>query len=131
MTARLCYVKDSFAWFTTALLSDQTGDDWDDAPYEDNAGEPYEWQSIDLVSQYRLTKLAYEVPNGQTPDTEFRNSPYSVDQINAGAVAWVRSDKWADHAWAILAGATPEEFTRIIQAAGGTVYTPVHALVPV
>lgn len=42
MSEKLCYVKGSFAYFTTQELSKQWGDDWNDAPYEHNAGEPYE-----------------------------------------------------------------------------------------
>jgi hypothetical protein len=37
----LCYVDGVFAYFTTQSLKKQTGDDWNDAPYEHNAGEPY------------------------------------------------------------------------------------------
>ena len=37
----LCYVKGPWAYFTTQPLKKQWGDDWDDAPYEHNAGEPY------------------------------------------------------------------------------------------
>ena len=120
MTARLCFVLDSFAWFTTLPLTEQWGDDWNDAPYQWNAGEPY--GEIGTT----LTKLAFEV-NGDTPD----DAPaYSVEQINAGAVPWLRSWPSSETEWSIPAEATPEEFTRIIQEAGGTVYAPVHALVP-
>ena len=41
VSAKLCYVDQSWAFFTTKSLSDQWGDDWDDAPYEHNAGYPY------------------------------------------------------------------------------------------
>lgn len=37
----LCYISKPWAYFTTQKLEDQWGDDWDDAPYEHNAGEPY------------------------------------------------------------------------------------------
>lgn len=36
----LCYVDGGKAYFTTQKLEDQWGDDWDDAPYEHNAGIP-------------------------------------------------------------------------------------------
>lgn len=39
--AVLCYVDGNKAWFTTKPLAEQWGDDWDDAPYEHNAGQPY------------------------------------------------------------------------------------------
>lgn len=37
----LCYVDGNRAYFTTQPLDQQWGDDWDDAPYEHNAGTPY------------------------------------------------------------------------------------------
>lgn len=37
-----CYVEGNRAWFTTQSLDKQWGDDWNDAPYEHNAGRPYE-----------------------------------------------------------------------------------------
>ena len=42
MTYKLCYIEKNFAYFTTQDLEKQWGDDWDDAPYEHNAGTPYE-----------------------------------------------------------------------------------------
>ena len=38
----LCYVDEPWAYFTTQDLDKQWGDDWNDAPYEHNAGTPYE-----------------------------------------------------------------------------------------
>lgn len=37
----LCYVDEPWAYFTTQKLEDQWGDDWEDSPYEHNAGKPY------------------------------------------------------------------------------------------
>ena len=39
---KLCYVRHNILYFTDSFEK-QWGDDWDDAPYEHNAGEPYEW----------------------------------------------------------------------------------------
>lgn len=39
---RLCYIDGPWAYFTTQPVAEQWGDDWDDAPYEHNAGDPYE-----------------------------------------------------------------------------------------
>ncbi len=41
MPERLCYVEGSWAYFTTQELKNQWGDDWNDTPYEHNAGDPY------------------------------------------------------------------------------------------
>lgn len=42
-TFKLCYVHHNILYFTDSFEK-QWGDDWDDAPYEHNAGEPYEWE---------------------------------------------------------------------------------------
>jgi hypothetical protein len=44
LDAVLCYIDGSWAYFTTQNLKDQWGDDWDDAPFDCNAGEPYRWR---------------------------------------------------------------------------------------
>lgn len=41
--ARLCFVKDGFAYFSHKNPKRIVGDDWDDAPWEHNADEPYEY----------------------------------------------------------------------------------------
>ena len=43
---KLCYVDRNKAWFTNNFEK-QWGDDWDDAPYEHNAGLPYDhWSEL-------------------------------------------------------------------------------------
>ena len=49
---RLCYVNGPFAYFTTKEVSEQWGDDWNDAPYEHNAGKPYEWSKRDKAPKW-------------------------------------------------------------------------------
>ena len=44
---KLCYIDGAWAYFTTQALADVIGDDWNDAPYECNAGAPYEWGAYD------------------------------------------------------------------------------------
>jgi hypothetical protein len=39
--AVLCYLEDGVAYFTTQDLATQWGDDWNDYPYQHNAGTPY------------------------------------------------------------------------------------------
>lgn len=83
-------------FFTEIPLSDQWGDDWDDAPYECNASEPYDdlWLNgervehtiyicdaiVNAFEQRHLIKL---------PSDYGYNSPFSVDDINNDAVAWM------------------------------------------
>ena len=52
------------------------------------------------------------------PCDGFLNSPYSVEDINKQAVAWLHTDKFN-----ILAGTTYEDFIKIIQRHDGEIYT--------
>ena len=78
---QLCYCC-GCAYFTSDM-SKQYGDDWDDAPYEHNAGNPYESN----------TKIATRIipKNWEEPDERLGllNTPYSVDDINAKKIPWL------------------------------------------
>lgn len=80
---KLCYVDSTnTAWFTTQPLTGpnkQWGDDWNDSPYEHNAGQPYYEKDHELV---RLGVEGFQTP----ANLGFR---CSVEQINAGVVAWL------------------------------------------
>ncbi len=96
-----------------------------DVPYEHNAGTPYIWASHRDVESYELMKVAYEGPF-VTPDAYHTNSPYSVEMINAGAVAWLRTEQWAKERVVIPAGTSLSEFIRKVYTAGGAVYKEVR-----
>lgn len=123
---RLCFVKGSWAYFTTRPIDQQNGDDWDDAPYEHNAGEPYGFSEHDAKQgkePWTITIVAWRGPLEQ-PCSNFCNSPWSVDQINAGVVAWLATSTWhTGPKVAIHAGVTIDEFRRLIRKGGGSVYT--------
>lgn len=117
LTAELCYIDGQLdegesvtGYFSFDPLSEVWGDDWDDAPYEHNAGIPYN-QSITLAfntSEYKTpADLAYS-----------GNSAYSVEAINSGAVAWLAdiSGRFP----AICAGITLHDFIWAIARAGGS-----------
>lgn len=122
---KLCYVDQPWAWFTTADVTKQWGDDWDDVPYEHNAGTPYEWREGMSAhpKPYLLKKVAFEsryvLPNHGTG-----NSDFSVDGINRGDIAWLR-DKYGDKP-PIHAGTDYCKFVEMIHASGGTVYEAVE-----
>ena len=116
----LCYVEGNWAYFTTQELSKQWGDDWDDAPYEHNAGTPYEYDGEEDAHPWEIVKVAWDGPF-ETPDYNHLNSPWSVEQINAGAVAWLVA-RYADPMVVIPAGVTLSEFTKRVLSAGGSVY---------
>ena len=88
-TPILCYVDGSRCYFTTQDLEKQWGDDWNDAPYEYNAGEPYEpirngesWKIIKVI----LYGGDLLVPEEQNDNNDRYNDRYSVEDINGGAV---------------------------------------------
>lgn len=121
--AVLCYVAGDFAFFTTQPLEKQWGDDWNDAPYECNAGEPY--RPHRASEDWQIIRLAF-IADLMRPCDEHWNSPWSVEQINAGAVAWLRPPSWNKAGEVIPAETTLADFiTRIIRS-GGAVYVPME-----
>lgn len=111
----LCYVSGDTAWFTDDLAT-VWGDDWNDAPYEHNAGPPYE----DLVAAH----LKFET-DLVTPDDGVLNSSWSVQDINRRRVPWLQRSRWDDaENVQIWAGMTIGEFIDAIESTGGTIYVP-------
>lgn len=129
MIGHLVYVSESWAYFTTRPdWQNQWGDDWNDAPYEHNAGEPYRWMPYMAergIEPYEIIKLAYDGPL-VTPDWSQLNSPWSVQQINAGAVPWLQPFTTSDVQVFIRAGVSVEEFQKLLAHAGGDVYRKVE-----
>ena len=138
---KLCYIdKDNTAYFTTQDLNTQWGDDWDDRPYEHNAGIPYsplkhyhtdgsstkvhdDWNE-DGTPKWELYKLKFESDILEKPSDYHWNSPYSVRDINAGVVAWLRGEL-SDHTMIVIhAGTSIDEFKSKVRQAGGTIYVP-------
>ncbi len=132
---RLCQVEGAIedpsriAFFTTRAVEEQWGDDWDDAPYEHNAGRPYHhwveaagphWEIAAL--RFRSTFLAPRDVSGGL------NSPYAVAGINVGEVPWLTPDPISSGRGArpIMAGAPMDWFARAILEAGGHVEAHVE-----
>lgn len=116
MDKYLCYIEDNFAYFTNNL-KDQWGDDWDDKPYEHNAGPPYE------NDEFKITKLAFQ-SELETPAERFGiNSPYSVQDINNKKTPWLSGKTYNTiKSIEIYAGTTVEEFIDVILNSGGEIY---------
>lgn len=95
--------------FTSKPLDIQDGDDWNDVPYEHNAGSPYS-RGGDKI---KVVEIDYEM---ETPDHGYLNSRYSVDMLNRGAHPWL-----SDHAAQtyIQAGCTYGQFVNIIEQLPG------------
>ena len=73
----LCYVEGSYAYFVEDHM-EVWGDDWDDAPYEHNCGEPYGRVYV-IMFDSRTNYSDGFLP--QWPDSNHCNSPYSVEGI--------------------------------------------------
>lgn len=115
--------KDHYAYFTELPLSDQWGDDWDDAPYEHNAGCPYD-DDIDDNTGKRVDHTILKIPFSVGLSNSFwvkfpndygaGNSPWSVEEINSHAVPWIFAMKYGKKihrtSVAIFAGIDPLQF---------------------
>ena len=121
----LCYIEpreNHVAWFTTAPLTEQWGDDWDDEVYEHNSENPYAWDESRGLPPYTLTRVVFLGWDAIAPHHGYQNSPWSVQQINAGAVPWLRSYAGTETPVVIPAGTTLSEFKWLVRLAGGTAY---------
>ena len=110
------------AYFTRLDLLEQWGDDWNDAPYDCNAGGPYENSEGDIIEvpfafvgseddegYFCTYPLEYKLPK----EYGGYNCPWSVEDINLGAVPWLFvKDMSKRHvpAVVIMAGISPVEF---------------------
>lgn len=134
---KLCYIEKSFAYFTTQDLDKQWGDDWDDAPYEHNAGQPYtprmryyadgrtekipEYWNEDGSPKWKIMKIAFDCPSSATPcESAGRNSQYSLQMINNKLIPWLTMYPYK----ALFAGATIDEFVEFIEEADGEIFFP-------
>lgn len=132
--AQLCYVELPFVWFTTDFEG-QWGDDWDDVPYECNAGRPYtpefigrDWELFRVAifaNPYRHQLLV--------PADGHYNSPWSVDDINQGHVPWLRLTnlEWDSPTIAIMmAGMTYKDFKDFAYHYGLLLWSPGSISLP-
>lgn len=127
---KLCYVDGNKAWFSNNFEK-QWGDDWDDKPYEYNAGYPYNswseliednpniWDRKWKHHPIELKELYFETDDwGEKRPCDMGR--FSVEEINKGAVSWIHTDKFN-----IYAGCKIEEFKKIIKENGGKIYEEV------
>ena len=76
----------------------------------------------DGTPKFEIVKVAWD-GDFETPDYGHCNSPWSVEQINASAVAWLRTSRYSNgKPVVILAGTTLERFCELIREGGGAVY---------
>lgn len=116
----LCYVRSPWAYFTFKPLSEQWGDDWNDAPYDCNASPPYQDKEEEII------KVAFDGEFDEPKDFAY-NCPFSVQMINNKLTPWLTNIQWYQYAKRpkpinIMAGTPLNEFIRMIQDGGGRVY---------
>lgn len=104
---KLCYFKDGSAYFYKGNIKEVWGDDWDDAPYEHNAGEPY----IRNEEDWTIVKVDEELVEQPYQYERKLNSSYSVEYINTGDVPWLIFNNKK-----IYAGTELEDFLKILGA---------------
>lgn len=99
----LCYVSGYIMYFTDDMTN-VWGDDWDDRPFEYNAGEPYK--------KYVKAKICYDNNDSCALPNRFGN--FSAEDINDGFVPWLQHEK----AGSLYAGATLEDTKVWLRKAG-------------
>ena len=134
----LCYgePEENILYFSERHAKDNWGDDWNDAPYEHNAGTPYNedydgpelgvengrgiYNPIDIKEiEFKIDENIYDI---KRPCSNTINSSYSVEDINNGAIAWLYIKPHNDKSpIAINADCTLTEFIRIIESLNGTI----------
>lgn len=120
---RLCYIDAMRrAWFTTKEVTEQWGDDWNDAPYEHNAGSPYGWSAYDEEKgreKWELTFVHFSSNLNTPEDLAGANSNFSVEMINNKLTPWLTNDDYSVKVWA---STTLPEFVKVVEEAKGIVY---------
>lgn len=122
---RLCYVEGNFAWFTSHF-EEEWGDDWGCSSYEHSASRPrgYHYTKLKESVPHEVFKVAFDGPFDQ-PSFSHTNSPYSVDDINAGVVPWL--NVWPiETGNFVRGGATLKEFVDFVKRNDGIVYFPMQ-----
>ena len=121
----LCYIDGNKAYFTSNWEK-QWGDDWNDRPYECNAGDPYdeiyEGEELGIENgraiypKIELKELYFEFPYWVKLPCD-GGGYFSVEDINRGDIAWLRGDDFN-----IPARTTYEDFIKIVKEHKGKIF---------
>ena len=106
-------------YFTTALMKDQWGDDWDDAPYDLNASDPYDTHRIDgerVEHIILVLQIWVKAEDWLMMPLDFSYNSFAVSDINSGAVAWLYkpAEGKSCNGISVHAGMTPQEVSWMI-----------------
>ncbi|MFW6130503.1 MAG: hypothetical protein ACOC56_04895 [Atribacterota bacterium] len=151
LDAKLCYLEThGVVYFTTMeYVGDQWGDDWNDVPYQYNAGLPYTpcWHNdydqrdkdragVSAGELCRDTCCIYDWDEEGNPlwkiyvlhfsgisyvTPEERSEKYSVEYINQGEIPWI---EFGDNK--LYAGTTIKEFIHKFRECGGSVFLEIE-----
>lgn len=136
---KLCYIDNGTAYFTTQSLDKQWGDDWDDAPYEHNAEDPYSPSRPDLEDRAKqfpndwnedgspkwvIFKIKFD-GDFEEPNAWHSNSRWSVKDINEKKTPWLVGAKYSRLKISIFAGATIKEFIKEVISNEGEIFLPI------
>lgn len=120
---KLCYIKNDSVYFTSREISKQWGDDWNDIPYEHNAGSPYMPSQTDIENNdiWNIYVLKIDSVLKQPCDGTI-NSQYSVEMINNKIVPWLQS---SNNMISIYAGTSLSDFIEMFKINNiGKIYLP-------
>lgn len=106
-----------YAYFTPLSLKEQWGDDWNDSPYEYNAGKPYD-HGDNFKEKIEILKIPFYINENKLylPRDRGYNSPFCVEDINDGAIPWIfiKDYKTKDSDY-IMGGTSVVDFIKIIE----------------
>ena len=130
--AVLCYIEEGendypWAFFTTKVLEEQEGNDWNMVPFDVYADIPEKWNKITHrgKDQWECFHVIFRGPL-EVPYDELM--AYSVKQINAGKLDWLETTARYEQNYngiTIPAGATLTNFIELVKSVGGVVYLPI------
>lgn len=116
---KLCYVQHNILYFTDNFEK-QWGDDWDDAPYQHNAEEPYEYADDwpEYMNEHRghIRYIGYVPISCDLQEAYWHHQDISVEAINKGTVPWL-TNGWNEKQ-GLYAGATIDETAEWLKRAG-------------
>lgn len=113
---QLCFARDNVLYFTDNFEI-QWGDDWDDAPADCNAGEPYEYDENDIEQVKDMTGHIRRIGFYGNWIYVVSSDQYSVQEINIRQLPLLRTG-WSKDVKVLNAGATMEEAEKFLQDCG-------------
>ncbi len=128
--ARLCFVDPPWAYFTTQDFAEQTGEGWEEAPYQDFAGPPNEPPLGQDRPAWEIVKIAYDCNDLITPAIMLRKASLpirlSVNDINRGRAPWLYLEPFGDSGVQVAAGCSLRSFVAgYMRSMNQKVYAPL------